>query len=1076
MSGSSLSYGGDEERAGEPLVDVLSWIFEVAGRQGDRPAVIDRGVRLSYADLWRWAQRVAAQLAAGGVGVGDRVGLGLDSSAAYVAALLGVWIAGAAFVPLPSDLPELRRQRILGEAAPRRLLRAVDVLRLRPAAASRGQGAEGPEGAQGAEGTEPLQPPRGPASSDLAYVLYTSGSTGEPKGVMVSHRGILGLLRAQVAAFGLGPFSRSLFVLSPAFDASISDIGTALFAGAALVIVDRDEVREPARLLHTLERESITYVDMPPALLPHIDPQSLPRSLETIVIGGEVCAPAVVRRFAEVVRVVNVYGPTEATVCSSLVECSPVTWTRPLLGEPLPGVFYRVVDPLGREVLTEGEGELYIGGDGLALGYLGRPELTAERFVEREGERLYRSGDRVRRGVDGSLEFLGRVDRQRKIGGVRIELGEVEAELCRHPSVAEAAVVDGPRSSLIAAVVLRGGSPGRGVVFLREHLGRSLPRAAVPGRIVVREALPRGPSGKVDRLALAEELRGQALSPGDAESDAEGRAGSLPGSAMDRHAVAQAVARDDPTLASAAILRAIWREVLGVPHVGADDRFCDLGGASLRALEVVAAAEPHGLVLSAAALLRNPSVSEIVMSRAGSACAELRSAKELRAEVMGLASALRQTKGDSLSEPASASTGLGETPERRGEPHRVQEDRGARHESAEHSHHGRLAPDATLLITGATGFLGRHLACLLGRRHRGRTIALVRAADTRRAGQRLATSLAAGALPFQAERDRDGNPALSRVQVVVGDLTKPRLGLAADAWRELSADVDVIVHSGAVVNLAADLDTLRPANIGGTAGVLELALAERPKLLHLISTLSVFVAASPTVAEPLESDHLEGTKAVLGGYAQSKWAAEVLAREVLRGRAPLVCHRIGLITGDTRHGAGPARDQLTFFLRGLVELGVVPEGHAELRVDLSPVDSVARALCELVCGGPAVSDDDPATYHIASPNGATGADLVAALRRTGATIESVSRQRWRRIAAERSQRSAAAAVAYLALSRCLDPRASRRLRAYDLFQATGYRFDCRAADALLGPRGLSLAPVTEPLLDRYVHTALGDRG
>ncbi len=1074
MRRARLSHGDDKELAGEQLADVLSWIFEVAGRQGDRPAVIDRGVRLSYADLWRWAQRVAAELAAAGVGVGDRVGLGLDSSAAYVAALLGVWIAGAAFVPLPSDLPELRRQRILGEAAPRRLLRAVDVLRLRPGAASRGQGAEG------AEGTEPLQPPRSPASSDLAYVLYTSGSSGEPKGVMVSHRGILGLLRAQVEAFRLGPRSRSLFVLSPAFDASISDIGTALFAGAALVIVDRDEVREPARLLYTLERESITYIDMPPALLPHIDPQSLPRSLETIVIGGEVCAPAVVRRFAEVVRVVNVYGPTEATVCSSLVECSPATWTRPLLGEPLPGVFYRVIDPQGREVLTEGEGELYIGGDGLALGYLGRPDPTAERFIEREGERLYRSGDRVRRGVDGSLEFLGRVDRQRKIGGVRIELGEVEAELCRHPAVAEAAVVDGPRSSLIAAVVLRGESTGQDVASLREHLRQSLPRAAVPGRIEVREALPRGPSGKVDRLALAEALRGQALSPGDAESDAEsdaeGRAGSLLTSAKDRHAVADIVANESSTQASTALLQAIWREVLAVPYVGPDDRFCDLGGASLRALEVVAAAEPHGLVLSAAALLRNPSVSEIVMSLAGSACAELRPAEELRAEVMGLVSALRQTKGDSLSEPASASTGVGETPELLGEPHRVQADRRARHESVGRSHQGRLASDATLLITGATGFLGRHLAFLLGRRHRGRILALVRAADTRRAGQRLATSLAAGALPFQAERDCDGIPAQGRFEVVVGDLTKPRLGLTADAWRELSADVDAIVHSGAVVNLAADLDRLRPANIGGTAGVLELALAERPKLLHLISTLSVFVAASPTVAEPLESDLLEGTKAVRGGYAQSKWAAEVLAREVMRGRAPLVCHRIGLIAGDTRHGAGPARDQLSFFLRGLVELGVVPEGHAELRVDLSPVDSVARALCELLCAGPPVSDDDPATYHIASPNGASGADLVAALRRAGATIEPVSRLRWRRIAAERSQRSAAAAVAYLALSRCLEPRASRRLRAYDLFQATGYRFDCRAADALLGPRGLSLAPVTEPLLDRYVHTALGDRG
>jgi len=1096
---------------GELATDVLSWIFQVVQRQGDRPAVIDRGERLSYGELWLWAERIAARLAEGGVKIGDRVGLSLDSSAAYVAALLGVWIAGAAFVPLPSDLPVVRRRRIIDEAAPRRVLCAVDLLSLRSSTSP---------GGQPSELAKLVQPPRRLEGTELAYVLYTSGSSGEPKGVMVSHRGILGLLRAQVAAFRLGPASRSLFVLSPAFDASISDIGTALFAGAALVIVDRERVREPSSLLHTLERESITYIDLPPALLPHIDPQALPRSLETIVIGGEPCAPAVVRRFAEVVRIVNVYGPTEATVCSSLVECEPATWTRPLLGEPLPGVFFRVVDLEGREVLAEGEGELYIGGDGLALGYLGRPELTAERFVERDGARLYRSGDRVRRGVDGSLEFLGRLDRQRKIGGVRIELGEIEAELCRHPAVVEAAVVDGPRSSLIAAVVLRCERTRRSIVVLREHLRRSLPSAALPGRIELLEALPRGASGKVDGLALAgmlraevinageaergtghglaEMLRAEATSAGDAERgtgqglaeiprakvirageeerDAERGLGLEPVSARaDREARVTGVGADDdvPPQATTALLRAIWREVLAVSHVGHDDRFCDLGGASLRALELVAAAEPHGLVLSAAALLRNPSLSELAKSLAGSTSAELRSAEELRAEVMGLASALRGGA------PSPSTTGSDPSPsEKASGPStevscRSREERPPLCDRALASHHSSLGPDATLLLTGATGLLGRHLAVLLSRRHRGRIIALVRAADRRRACQRLAAALKAGARSFEADDDGEQVPSLGRFELLVGDLTKPRLGLDADEWRGLSRDVDAIVHSGAVVNLAADLDMLRPANIGGTAGVLELALGGRPKLFHLISTLSVFVAASPAIAEPQESDRLDGTKAVLGGYAQSKWAAEVLAREVMRGRAPLVCHRLGLITGDTLHGVGPARDQFTFFLRGLVELGLVPEGHAALRVDISPVDSVARALGELICGGPSVSDEAPNTYHLASPNGASGAELVAALRRAGATIEPVSRQHWRKIAAERSQRSAAAAVAYLALSRCLDRRSSRELRAYDLFQATGFRFDARAADARLRPRGLSLPPVTEPLLDRYVDAALG---
>ncbi len=1021
-------------RAGPPR-DVLGWVYAVAQRQGLRSAVVDRGEDLSYADLWRWSQRIAGHLIDAGVEIGDRVGLGLDSSAAYVAALLGVWSAGAAFVPLPSEVPVDRRRRILAEVRPRCLLRAAEVRRLRPPPRSRGQGGEGVgEGEGEGEGRGELLPPRRrPKHSDLAYVIYTSGSSGEPKGVMVPHRGIVGLLRAQVSAFGLGPDSRSLFVLSPAFDASISDIGTALFAGAALVIAERDAIREPASLLAALERESITSIDLPPALLPHLDPQALPRSLETMIIGGEPCDPALVRSFAEVVRVVNVYGPTEATVCSSLVRCDPLTWRRPLLGEPLPGVVYRVLDEEGRDVLSGGAGELLIGGEGLALGYLGRPALTAERFIVHRGERLYRSGDRVRLGADDSLEFLGRLDRQRKIGGVRIELGEVEALLSRHPEVLEAALIEGERSSLLAAVVLR--EPAREgtreatrrtIADLRAFLRRSLPAAAVPGRIEPLPALPRGTSGKVDRRALLEVMRGEG---GREAPRVVASAELLRGAGA------------GPQGATLALLRAIWSEVLAAPHVAASDRFCDLGGGSLRALEVVAAAQPVGIILSAAALLNNPSLAELASSCGAEQ--ELVSAAALREEAEVLATSLGESAG--LIRP--------------GAPPQAE----------------ALDPDATVLLTGGTGFLGRHLALLLGRRHRGRIIALVRAADRRRARQRLAAALMEGA-PALAAEDREGpKPGVERFELLVGDLTEPRLGLDAARWSSLASEVDAIVHSGAVVNLAADLETLRPANIGGTATILGLAAARRPKLLHLISTLSVFVAASPAVAEPREGDTLRTTSALCGGYAQSKWVAEVLAREVAARGLPLVCHRLGLITGDTRRGVGPARDQLTLFLRGLAQLGLVPEGYAALRVDLSPVDSVARALQALIYADPPGRQRGPTTYHLASPNGASGADLVAALRRAGRSVEPVSRQRWQRSAAERSQRSPAAAVAYLALSRCLDEHAARALRSYDLFQATGFRFDCSAARAQLHPRGLSIPPVTESLLDRYVHAALGAR-
>ncbi|HFE46176.1 MAG TPA: amino acid adenylation domain-containing protein [Nannocystis exedens] len=1093
---------------GERWRHTLAWIADSVDEYGERPAIIDRGEALSYAELWHWACAIGRSLKHQDLGKDPYVGLSLDRSAAYVAALLGTWIAGAAFVPLPGDLPELRRRRILEEVRPRVILDRQQVLRLRLSVVS------SPIEGQRGHCTAALFARRPP--DELAYVLYTSGSSGEPKGVMINHRGIPGLVRAQVRAFGLDSSSRSLFMLSPAFDASISDIGTALFAGAALVIVDREQLRTPGALLRTLERESITYVDMPPAWLPYLDPRSLPPSLETIVIGGEVCPSAQVRRFAEIVRVVNVYGPTEATVCASLVRCGP-SWSRPLLGRPLPGVVFRVLDDDGDELQAgegEGEGELYIGGQGLARGYLGRAEQTAKRFIQRHGERLYRSGDRVRIDAEGELEFCGRVDRQRKIGGVRIELDGIEAELLRHPDVLEAAIVDGIGGSIVAAVHLReavgssakrgskrgsknvfeeeavhlresvgssakrgskrgsknvfeeeavllresvGSSAKRGsknvfeeesaiVRGLREHLARALPRAALPRRILLCGSLPRTASGKIDRRVLAEQI--------DAGTDF---------SAADSGERSSSLA-DSAELGGAAwamLVAALLRRVLRLPRVGLDDRFCDLGGDSLSALELVAVAEAHGLSLSASVLLENPSVAELTAAlQAGTG--ERRTAKELRDELGRSCRALderlaKSVQSDLCTQDVASPIGVR---------------RAANAASAEAVEAVEaVEPNATLFITGATGFLGSHCLSLLGRRHRGRIIVLVRAKDLAHGQRRLEQALSSAASVLGVERFSRGER--TRFEVLVGDLARPQMGVDSGIFARLCREVDVIVHSAAIVNLAAGFEALRPVNVEGTATIAEFAIRGRAKLLHAISTLSVFVAASPRIASPKEADTLFSTEVVIGGYAQSKWAAEVLLREVVRGRFSLICHRLGLITGDTRSGAGPARDQLTLFLRGVAELGAVPQGYESLRVDISPVDAVAHALVELILEGPSCAPTAPQTYHLASELGASGASLVQALRRAGVSVEVLSRSRWRALAQGLGERSPAAAVAYLALGRCLDESSRRRLRAYDLFQATGFCFDSSASAAILGPRGLSIPPARPRLLDRYVATALG---
>lgn len=958
------------------------------------PAIDDRGEVLTYADLWGQAEAIGTWLRRQGVGVGEIVGLDLGKSADYVAALLGVWWAGAAFVPLPPELPAERRRRILEEAAPRVRLDRATIAAILAAPGELGEPA----------------PPVEHRADDLAYVLYTSGSSGRPKGVMIAQRGIAGLLRAQVAAFGLGPRSRALLLLSLAFDASISDIGTGLWAGATLVIAEPAELVEPRRLVALLGRAAITHVDLPPALLPHLDLDALPRSLEAVILGGEAAAPALVRRLAARTRVINVYGPTEATICVSLCACDPAGWTRPLLGAPLPGVIFRVVDEALEEAPPGVASELLIGGEQLALGYLARPALTAERFIRLRGERLYRSGDRVVVGGDGSIEFLGRIDRQRKIGGVRIELGEIEAGLREHPAIAEAAALDGP-GGVIAVYSLRPGVVAPADDALRRHLGERLPPAAIPRRLRRVEALPRGTSGKVDLGALAE-----ALARGEVENDrAEGERGEG---------------------AIAAMIAGLWAQVLGVAPPRPADRFVDQGGSSLAALELVAAAEPRGIVLSAADLLANASLGELA-DAAARLRVDVRDAPSLRAE----AAAALARQGLAL------------------ESH-VGEDRSS-------SASSRVDEDATILLTGATGFVGRHLAALLRRRHRGRILALVRGGRHEVAEARLERALA-DADEALGEEGR----ASAAIEVVLGDLAAPSLGLDERTWTRLAAEVDVIIHGGAQVHLARGFDALRPANLDGAAAILRLARAGRPRLLHHLSTLSVFVAASPTVAIPSEEDALDGTERVFGGYAQSKWAAEVAIREGARGRVPAVIHRLGLVTGDQRRGRGPEGDQLGLFLRGLVELGAAPAGHEALRIDVTPVCFAARALAALILEGPPARAEAPTTYHLASPEGASAAALIAALGRAGAAIEIVDRQRWRALARTLAGRSPAAAVAYLALGRCLDPASFGGLRAYDLFQSTGFEFGCARAAPLLAARGLDVPAVTPALLDRYVAAAL----
>lgn len=470
----------------EAFKSVVDVVAEVAARYPDSPAVIEDGKTvLTYRMLWDRALRVASFVAVNNKDK-DFVAIALSKSARFVVSVFGCWMAGKAFVPVGFDLPEARRKIILEEAG-------IDCV------IDRGVYGQCMESA-------PLPRPLTICETTRAYVIYSSGTTGKPKGIVVSHAGLANLASAQSEMFHISRMTRTLWLLSTNFDASVSDILVTLTSGGALVIETGSALDVAAMLYDIIDSRGVTYVDIPPSLLRLQNPANVPRSLETVVIGGEVADAATVRRWAGKVRLVCVYGPTEATVCSSMCRCPP-TWDRPLIGDVLPGVSYLIYDGKSYDAR---EGELWISGIGLAECYLDNTELTDRKFPVVNGTRYYRTSDYVRRLEDGRMEFVRRIDRQVKFHGQLIELEEIERVILSLRFVARCGVVKRRVSAsndkeIIAAFVELAETPrSRNEVMtdIQRTLRHNLPVWMIPGSVTILSAIPSTASGKIDYSRL----------------------------------------------------------------------------------------------------------------------------------------------------------------------------------------------------------------------------------------------------------------------------------------------------------------------------------------------------------------------------------------------------------------------------------------------------------------------------------------------------------------------------------------------------------------------------------------------
>jgi amino acid adenylation domain-containing protein len=547
-----------------PRMSTVAALFEEqAVSRAEAIAVVEGSRQISYDELNRRANRLAHQLTMAGGGPGSRIAIAIPRSIDMVTGMLAVLKSGGVYVPLDTSSPPERTDFVLadadvaliltdGSAASRPFGAGRKTIAVNAGESDRSSYNENPDGSTGPE--------------DAAYIMYTSGSTGKPKGVEVTHRGILRLVR-NTNYVDLGPAVVMGQIANPAFDAITFEIWGALLNGGRLVIVPTETVLSPTTFASAIRCEGITTTFLTASLfsiMAATEPTAF-ATMQTLIVGGDAVDPNAARKVlasGPPARLVNGYGPTECTTFSVChwIESVPEGASSIPIGRPICNSEAYILDEALQPVPAEVAGDLYLGGDGLAKGYLNRPELTKERFIAHPfdatpGARLYKTGDRARFLRDGLIEFLGRQDHQVKFHGFRIELSEIEIALRTHPGVVDAVAKVWKRSEnderLVAyASILDTGSVDE--PQLRQFLQKELPSYMAPSHIVLLERMPLNAVGKVDRDALpAPQLQNTSRQPEAFESPLERQ-------------IAQ-----------------IWKEVLQIDRVNPNDNFFDVGGTSL---------------------------------------------------------------------------------------------------------------------------------------------------------------------------------------------------------------------------------------------------------------------------------------------------------------------------------------------------------------------------------------------------------------------------------------------------------------------------------------------------------------
>lgn len=878
--------------------NVVQQFERITDAYPQKVAIVDGLAYLTYEQLNARANQLANYLISRNIEKRGLVGVCVPQSANRIVSFLAILKIGAAYLPIDGELPSARIGMMMRDSKVNLILSAAQYCGKFDNEQTQNIDLDILFYEESFQKIANENPSVAISPEDPAYVIYTSGSTGVPKGVIISHKSFHNFVQYQANVLELSKDNQTLQFASPSFDAAIIDIWTPLIKGATMHLYPNNKIVGELLLDFIVTHNIDTVPLMPPMVLASL-PQNRPiGNLQTIAIGGEACTEQTVRSWYKRIRLINSYGPTEATVAVTNYEFKEHTNPR-IIGAAIPFVDLWLLDSDLKPVAEGTIGELYIGGTQLALGYLNRGEETTKHFIQapiwlsdksEEGTILYKTGDMVLRREDGTLEFHGRKDDQVKIRGYRIELSEIEHHIAQLPQIMQSAVKvqvkENGLPALIAFIQLAKNEDQVNISQnIRTKLQQIMPAYMLPDKIFIVDEMPLNHAGKIDKKLL--EI------PAD-----EIRTSSIP------------KWKEDNLIQ---IVTHIWKELLSLENINEEDDFFECGGHSLLLAQLhMLLPEPVRNLISLPELYIYTTISSFV-KEVENRMLKTEISQQSRAEMMA----------DELIRDAELHIdfSIDNLPDA-----------------------GILADPENVFLTGTTGFVGSHLLEELLLQTSARIYCLVRASSPEEGMKRIKDTFVKFKLPWSSAYDH-------RVISMIGDLSQPRFGMKNEAYDFITKEVEVIYHSGSSVSYVQPYELIKKSNIDGLHNIIDLAVTGKIKFLMLLSSMGVFSWGRPFTKKTwmYEDDAIAQNMPAVSrdlGYIKSKWVMESIAEKARRKGLPITNFRLGFAVCHSTSGATVMNQWWGALIRSCVALNSFPLVMG-LKDELTTVDYMCKSIVHI---------------------------------------------------------------------------------------------------------------------------------